>query len=61
MNIEDKIKRGWESDASRDDIWFAWYPVQLGALGTGGWAWLRKVWRNKCCGSTIYQVITKEG
>lgn len=40
---------------SVSDEWFAWYPVKLGALGRGGWAWWRKVWRNRCMGVTIYQ------
>jgi hypothetical protein len=24
-------------------IWFAWYPVRLGAWGTGRWAWFERV------------------
>jgi hypothetical protein len=42
---------------SRSDTWFAWYPVRVGALGTGRFVWLRRVWRNKCCGVTIYQPL----
>lgn len=40
---------------SIDDEWFAWRPVRLGALGTGRWVWLRRVWRNRSIGVTIYQ------
>ena len=29
----------------RPEIWFAWYPVRLGALGGGRLVWLRYVWR----------------
>lgn len=43
--------------ASQSDIWFAWYPVRTGALGTGRWVWLCKVWRNRCLGATIYQTL----
>ena len=43
--------------ASKSDEWFAWYPVRTGALGTGGVAWLRRVWRNRCMGVTIYQIL----
>ena len=56
-SINEKIKQGRDADKSKSDNWFAWYPVRLGALGTGGWLWLEKVWRNKCCGVTIYQPI----
>lgn len=42
---------------SQSDTWFAWRPVRLGALKSGPWIWLRKVWRNKCCGVTIYQEL----
>ena len=41
--------------ASTTDTWFAWRPVRRGALGTGRWVWLRRVWRNRCMGATIYQ------
>lgn len=41
--------------ASKDDSWFAWRPVRVGALGTGPVRWLVRLWRNKCCGVTIYQ------
>jgi hypothetical protein len=34
-----------------------WYPVRTGALGTGEWAWLCRVYRNRCCGVTIYQPL----
>lgn len=37
------------------DLWFAWRPVRTGALGTGGWTWLRYVSRDRCLGVTIYQ------
>lgn len=37
------------------DTWFAWYPVRIGALSTGPYVWLRRVWRNRCMGVTIYQ------
>lgn len=40
------------------DIWYAWYPVRYGALGTGRWVWLRKVWRNRCGGTAIYQPLS---
>lgn len=39
----------------RSDVWFAWRPVRLGALGSGPLVWLRRVWRNRCMGVTIYQ------
>jgi hypothetical protein len=42
---------------NKEDIWFAWFPVRLGALGNGKIAWMRKVWRNRCLGATIYQDI----
>lgn len=42
---------------SRSDAWFAWYPVRTGALGGGDWIWLRRVWRNRCLGVTIYQPL----
>lgn len=57
MNIDEIIKRARPADASESDTWFAWYPVATGALGTGGWVWLRRVWRNKCCGVAIYQIL----
>ena len=40
---------------SESDEWFAWYPVRTGALGTGKIVFLKKVWRNRCGGITIYQ------
>jgi hypothetical protein len=43
------------SHASASDTWFAWHPVRLGALGTGRLAWMRRLWRNRCLGVTIYQ------
>lgn len=42
---------------STTDHWFAWHPVRLGALGTGRWVWLRKVWRNRFLGVAIYQPL----
>jgi hypothetical protein len=45
---------------SRQDYWFAWYPVRFGALGTGRLVWLKTVWRNRCMGATIYQRKLKE-
>ena len=42
---------------SRSDEWFAWYPVQAGALSTGHWMWLKKVYSNRCGGVTIYQEL----
>lgn len=50
--IKDGSRPDW---ASRSDRWFAWQPVRVGALGTGPLrvgCWL---WRNQCCGVTIYQ------
>ena len=49
------MKSGTQKSTS--DTWFAWFPVRLGALGTGRWAWLQNVWRNKCCGVAIYQSL----
>lgn len=46
---------------STSDIWFAWHPVNLGALGTGRRVWLRRVWRNRCMGVTIYQTLATAG
>ena len=43
-------------EPSRSDIWFAWFPVRIGALGTGPVVWLKKLWRNRCGGVTIYQL-----
>lgn len=45
--------------ASRDDTWFAWYPVRIGALSTGRYVWLQRVWRNRCMGCTIYQPLDR--
>ena len=56
-SIDDRIKLGREKDRNRSDEWFAWFPVRAGALGTGHWMWLKTVWRNKCCGVTIYQPL----
>lgn len=42
---------------NKENIWFAWYPVRLGALGTGRLVWLKRVWRNECMGVTIYQPL----
>lgn len=55
ISVTDKIRRGRMSDRSKSDEWFAWYPVYLGVLGTGELVWLEKLWRNRCCGATIYQ------
>ena len=57
FSVEDLILRRDPEDASRSDCWFAWHPVRVGALGTGSFAWLSKVWRNRCCGVTIYQPL----
>lgn len=46
---------------SKSDIWFAWYPVHLGALGTGRLAWRERLWRNRCMGVTIYQTLKTAG
>jgi hypothetical protein len=45
-------------DPNTEDIWFAWFPVRLGALGTDTIAWLKNVWRNRCGGVTIYQSLS---
>jgi hypothetical protein len=49
---------------SISDTWFAWYPVRLGALGTGRLVWMTKVWRNRTmfCGVvlTIYQRLEQK-
>ena len=58
--IDKKMLEDFEGNKSKSDIWFAWYPVRLGALGTGRLIWFKKVWRNKCCGITIYQLIHQE-
>ena len=42
---------------SKTDTWFAWYPVRVGAISTGPFVWLRKVWRNRCGGVSIYQPL----
>ncbi len=51
------VRTSWQPHPwrSRTDAWFAWRPVRLGALGTGRCVWLRWLWRNRCCGVTIYQ------
>ncbi|GEM_PF-6008029 len=41
------------------DIWFAWFPVRLGALGSGKLAWMQRVWRNRCGGVKIYQPLDR--
>lgn len=48
-------------DCFRQDIWFAWYPVRTGALGSGRLVWLRTVWRERAIsgrykGFVIYQL-----
>lgn len=45
---------------SKTDTWFAWYPVRTGALGTGRWVWLQRVWRNTTCGVAIYQLLREK-
>ena len=40
------------------DTWFSWYPVRYGSMSTGSWVWLKKVWRNRCCGTAIYQPLS---
>lgn len=37
--------------------WFAWYPVRLGALGTGRLIWLRRVLRIGRGLCAIYQPL----
>jgi hypothetical protein len=50
------VRTGERPDwANREDEWFAWHPVRFGPLGDGPWVWLRRVWRNRCCGVTMYQ------
>lgn len=39
------------------DTWFAWYPVRTGALGTGRLRWLKKLYRERFSGVTIYQEL----
>ena len=46
--------------ASKSGIWFAWRPVFTGALGGGKLVWLKRVWRNRCMGVTIYQELEGE-
>ncbi|KKL69877.1 hypothetical protein LCGC14_2110500 [marine sediment metagenome] len=53
MNLDKLIRQ----NPSKSDIWFAGFPVRLGALSMGHWIWLEKVWRNKCAGVTIYQPV----
>lgn len=42
---------------STTGTWWAWRPVRLGALGTGPWAWGRRVWFNTTFGVSIYQEL----
>lgn len=50
------IDPAWiEENRTKNDAWFAWHPVRLGALGTGRLVWLRRVWRSRCMGTAIYQ------
>lgn len=50
------IKSGERPEwSSYSDTWFTWYPVRIGAFGTGPLRWLTRLWRNRCCGVTIYQ------
>lgn len=46
---------------SATDIWFAWRPVRVGALGDGPSVWWKKVWRNRThfCGVevAVYQEL----
>lgn len=44
--------------ATREDEWFAWYPVRCGALRMGRIAWLEWVWRDRCMGVTTYQPLS---
>ena len=53
--MERKEKLARPEWASKSDVWFAWFPVSLGAFGMGDIVWLKKVWRNRCMGATIYQ------
>ena len=55
IRIREANPAGTESWASLSDTWFAWYPVRVGALGTGSWRWMCRLWRNRCLGVTIYQ------
>lgn len=57
ITIGPMTKGEMQKSSSTSDVWFAWFPVRLGALGTGRWVWLQNVWRNKCCGVTIYQSL----
>lgn len=45
------------------DTWFAWYPVRTGALGTGRWIWLRRVWRLRSYAGdpSLYQTLKTDG
>lgn len=43
-----------------NDVWFAWRPVRLGALGTGRMVWLKRVWRSRCARVAIYQPNVKK-
>lgn len=49
---------------SKTDIWFAWYPVRIGALQDGPKLWLKRVWRNRTFFGgmwiTIYAELTPE-
>jgi len=50
------------NDCFKTDFWFAWYPVRLGAMGTGRYVWWCKVWRERAIrgpykGCVIYQLI----
>jgi hypothetical protein len=58
----DELRAGRHPEwRNQEDIWFAWYPVRTGALGAGRVVWLTKVWRNRCCGVTIYQTLDTLG
>src|SRR5450755_4779477 len=51
----DIVKAGFADHwLPQEDTWFAWYPVRLGALGTGELVWFRYVRRDMCLGVTNY-------
>ena len=53
------VKRGEHQEwLPKEDIWFAWYPVRIGALSTGPRVWLKHVWRDRCLGVTAYQLLS---
>jgi hypothetical protein len=41
---EEQAFEHWKANSGPNHRkWYAWYPVRLGALGTGRWAWLEWV------------------